>query len=80
VERSFKDPIIAVLGGTHLMTADGKLLGHVINVLDKQFSDILFYLNHCTGDDAIKVLANAFGERVNSFPAGAVVTFKDQLI
>jgi len=80
VERSFKDPIITVLGGTHLMTADGKLLGHVINVLDKQYSDILFYLNHCTGDDAIKVLANAFGKRVNSFPAGEVVTFKDQLI
>ena len=80
VERSFEDPIIAVLGGTHLMTADGKLLDHVINVLGEQYSDILFYLNHCTGGDAIKALANAFGKRVQPFPAGAVATFKDQLI
>jgi len=80
VECNFKDPITAVLGGTHLMTADGKLLNHVINVLDEQYSDLLFYLNHCTGDSAIKALANAFGERVNSFPAGAVVKFKSQPI
>jgi 7,8-dihydropterin-6-yl-methyl-4-(beta-D-ribofuranosyl)aminobenzene 5'-phosphate synthase len=79
VERNFEGPIIAVLGGTHLMTADGKLLDHVINVLDERYSDILFYLNHCTGDTAIKTLANAFGERVNTFLAGAVVTFEDQL-
>ncbi len=79
VERNFKGSITAVLGGTHLMTADGKLLDHVINVLDKRFPDLLFYLNHCTSDDAIKALANAFGERVNSFPAGAEVTFKDQM-
>jgi len=80
VERNFKGSITAVLGGTHLMTADGKLLDHVINVLDKRFPDLVFYLNHCTGDSAIKALANAFGKRVNAFPAGADVIFKDQLI
>ena len=78
VEENFEGPIIAVMGGTHLMTADGKLMNHVINVLDERYSDLLFYLNHCTGDDAIKALANAFGERVQPFPAGAVVTFNDQ--
>jgi metal-dependent hydrolase (beta-lactamase superfamily II) len=52
----------------------------VINVLDERYPDLMLYLNHCTGDDAIKALANAFGERVQPFPAGAVVTFKDQLI
>ncbi len=77
VERNFEGPIIAVLGGTHLMTADGKLLDYVINVLDERYSDLLFYLNHCTGDTAIKALANAFGDRVHTFPAGAVVTFKN---
>ncbi len=79
VERSFEEPITAVLGGTHLMTADGKLLDRVINVLDKRYSDLLLYPNHCTGDSAIKALVNAFGERVQPFHAGAVVTFKDQL-
>jgi len=53
VERNFKGSITAVLGGTHLMTADGKLLDHVINVLDKRYSGLVFYLNHCTGDTAI---------------------------
>jgi 7,8-dihydropterin-6-yl-methyl-4-(beta-D-ribofuranosyl)aminobenzene 5'-phosphate synthase len=77
VERNFEDPIIAVLGGTHLMTADGKLLDHVINVLEKRYSDLLLYPNHCTGSNAIKALAKAFGERVQPFPAGAVVTFGD---
>lgn len=80
VEEHFEGPIVAVMGGTHLMTADGKLLDHVISVLDERYTDILFYLNHCTGDDAIKALANAFNERVQPFPAGAVVTFKDSQI
>jgi len=78
VKENFKGPIITVMGGTHLMTADGRLMDHVINVLDERYSDLLFYLNHCTGDDAIKALGNAFGERVQPFPAGAVVTFNDQ--
>ncbi len=75
VERSFKDPIMAVLGGTHPMTAEGKLLDHVINVLDERYSDLLFHLNHCTGDDAIKALTKAFGGHVQHFPAGKTVTF-----
>ncbi len=75
VERSFEDPIMAVLGGTHLMTAEGKLLDHVINVLDERYSGLLFFPNHCTGDDAIKALTKAFGERVQPFPAGKTVTF-----
>jgi len=78
VEENFEGPIITVMGGTHLMTADGKLMDHVINVLDERYSDLLYYLNHCTGDDAIKALANAFSERVQPFPSGSVVTFKDQ--
>ena len=77
VEENFEGPIGAVMGGTHLMTADGKLMDYVTNVLDERYSDTFFYLNHCTGDDAIKSLANAFGERVQPFPAGAVVTFKE---
>jgi len=78
VEENFAGKIVTVMGGTHLMTADGRLLDHVINVLDERYSDLLFCLNHCTGDDAIKALANAFGERVQPFPAGAVATFNDQ--
>jgi len=77
VEQHFKGPIVAVIGGTHLMTADRKLLNHVIDVLEKNYPSLRLYLNHCTGDSAIKTLAMAFGERVHIFPAGSVVTFRD---
>ena len=77
VKNNFKGPIIAVLGGTHLVTADGKLMRHVINVLDERYPNVRFFLNHCTGESAIKAMANAFGERVQPLPAGAVATFKD---
>lgn len=77
VENNFDEPIVTVMGGMHLMTADGKLLDHVINVLEERYPDLVMYLNHCTGDKAEKALVKAFGERVRAFPAGAAATFKD---
>lgn len=77
VENNFDEPIVTVMGGMHLMTADGKLLDHVINVLEERYPDLMMYLNHCTGDKAEKALVKAFGERVRAFPAGAAATFKD---
>jgi metal-dependent hydrolase (beta-lactamase superfamily II) len=33
------------------------------------------YLNHCTGERAVIALANAFGDRVEPFPAGATLNW-----
>jgi len=77
VERKFKGPILAVLGGLHLLYAEDQYLEHVVDVLDKRFPDMSLYLNHCTGENAFKKLANAFGNRVKACPAGTIVNFND---
>lgn len=70
VKQNFKKPLLAVIGGTHLLTLDGPSLRHVINVLADQFPNMLYFLNHCTGEHAIKELKTVFGECVSAFPAG----------
>jgi 7,8-dihydropterin-6-yl-methyl-4-(beta-D-ribofuranosyl)aminobenzene 5'-phosphate synthase len=77
VQRQFKQPVRAVLGGTHLISADGSALRHVIEALDRDFPHTNYYLNHCSGADAIRQLRAAFGERVKEFPAGCIFEFGD---
>lgn len=77
VERKFGGPIIAVLGGLHLLYAEDQYLENVIQVLNERFPNISLYLNHCTGENAFRKLANAFGSRVKSCPAGTIVNLKD---
>lgn len=77
VERKFGGPIITVLGGLHLLYAEDQYLEHVIQVLNERFPNISLYLNHCTGENAFSKLANAFGSRVKSCPAGTIVNLKD---
>ena len=73
VRQTFKKPIKAVVGGTHLLAADGPTLRHVVAVLGEQFPGMTYFLNHCTGGTALQQLKEAFGERVTAFPAGATV-------
>ncbi len=75
VESVFNTPIIAILGGTHLVTADEFYLDHVIEVLHDRYKGLHFYLNHCTGKRAYQALRRVFSARVNAFPAGAMVRF-----
>ena len=77
IKEKFNQPIISVVGGTHLLNADKQYLSHVIEVLNEHFPPIDFYLNHCTGEDAIRVFQQAFANLVNPFPAGSVVEFND---
>lgn len=73
VKRDFKKPLRAVIGGTHLLLFDGHSLRHVIEVLDDQFPHTHYFLNHCTGEHAIKKLKKVFGVRVMACPAGTVI-------
>ncbi|HEY84498.1 MAG TPA: MBL fold metallo-hydrolase [Chloroflexi bacterium] len=75
VRQTFQRPIIAVLGGTHLVDADEIHLQRVTEVLRDRYASPRLYLNHCTGERAILALANAFGERVNPCPVGTTLTF-----
>ena len=77
VKRTFKSPIIAVLGGTHLVTADDEYIDHVIDVLNNRFEHIRLYPNHCTGKHTYERLSNAFGDRVKAYPAGTSMSFNN---
>jgi 7,8-dihydropterin-6-yl-methyl-4-(beta-D-ribofuranosyl)aminobenzene 5'-phosphate synthase len=73
VRRDFEKPVLAVFGGTHLLTLDGPSLRHVIAVLKDQFPQLHYFLNHCTGEYAIEEMKAVFGDRVTDFPAGSII-------
>lgn len=73
VERDFEKPLRAVIGGTHMLPYDGPSLRHIISVLDEEYPEIQYYLNHCTGEHAIKELRAVFGERVHACPGGITI-------
>jgi 7,8-dihydropterin-6-yl-methyl-4-(beta-D-ribofuranosyl)aminobenzene 5'-phosphate synthase len=70
VQELFEQPIVTVIGGTHLIDADAAHLQHVIEMLRGVYGSPRLFLNHCTGERAHIALTSAFGDRVNLFPAG----------
>jgi len=74
VRRAFGRDPVAVLGGTHLISADERHLRRLVEVL-RRLGPPALYLNHCTGQAAYVVLAQAFGDRVAPCPAGTVLEF-----
>jgi 7,8-dihydropterin-6-yl-methyl-4-(beta-D-ribofuranosyl)aminobenzene 5'-phosphate synthase len=76
VQRMFQRQIIAILGGTHLESAEGAALQHVVDVLRQAYGPLHLYPNHCTGERAYVALASAFGEQVHPCPAGTSLTFE----
>ena len=59
------------------MSADGHSLIHVVEMLNDHFPNTNFFVNHCTGDDAYRTLAKAFGSRVVACPAGTVLDINE---
>ncbi|MBC7236814.1 MAG: MBL fold metallo-hydrolase [Chloroflexi bacterium] len=70
-------PLRAIVGGTHLVTADDTEIGAVIAALHQEGLPQL-YLNHCTGNKALFALQQAFGDLVRPCPAGTVLEFPDE--
>ena len=73
-QRHFGKAPVAVLGGTHLLRADGMHLSRLVEVLREMGSPVL-HLNHCTGQAAFMALAKVFGDRVSPCPAGTHLGF-----
>ncbi len=73
VRQAFQSPIVAIIGGAHLVDADATHLRQVIQVLREVYGSPRLHLNHCTGERAVIALTNAFGDRVKPFPAGTVL-------
>ena len=76
VQHAFREPIVTIIGGTHLGTMDGDTMDHIIAVLKQRFTVQPNYcLNHCSGENARLALKKAFNERVEAFPAGTTLIF-----
>jgi 7,8-dihydropterin-6-yl-methyl-4-(beta-D-ribofuranosyl)aminobenzene 5'-phosphate synthase len=77
IKRLFTGDILAIFGGTHLVSATPEMLATTVErlaTLGKQGAPRL-YLNHCTSESALLALTQAFGDRVRSCPAGTMATF-----
>jgi 7,8-dihydropterin-6-yl-methyl-4-(beta-D-ribofuranosyl)aminobenzene 5'-phosphate synthase len=77
VRQHFEGDIIAVAGGTHLVSATGDMLRQAVDVLRNTYHTPRIYPCHCSGQPAYLALAGAFGgEMVQPCPAGSVLTFE----
>jgi 7,8-dihydropterin-6-yl-methyl-4-(beta-D-ribofuranosyl)aminobenzene 5'-phosphate synthase len=76
VQRVFKRPVVAIVGGLHLISATAGYLQHVGQVLVETESVKRVYPNHCTGEAAFIALTLTLGPSVvSACPAGTVVEF-----
>jgi len=75
-EKLFGGPFIAVLGGTHLISATDETLDHVANVFQERYPNCGFYLNHCSGKHTIERFDEKLPGRVKPFYVGSVVEFE----
>ena len=77
VQNKFSENITAIVGGTHLVSADEATLAHAIRVLTDYCGGSIprFYPNHCTGVRAFYSLRQAYGDNVQPCPAGTVLSF-----
>ncbi len=76
VRRCFSRRVLAILGGTHLVSAKDEILSDAVSALEEYCgSPPRLYPNHCTGENALYALRQAYGEQVQPCPAGTVVSF-----
>lgn len=73
--RTFDGQIQAVLGGAHLLDLGEEKIEYIISILREEYGSPRLYLNHCTGDRALRALRHAFPDRVVPCPAGMKVAF-----
>ncbi len=67
-------PILAVVGGFHMIQEKERSVREVANVLlSMEIPEV--YTGHCTGDDAVAVLEDVLGERLHRLYSGLVMTF-----
>ncbi len=75
VRNTFQKPIRTVIGGIHLMSADRIKIDQVSRMIHQDFANMTLHVNHCTGEEAFKMLRTAHPEKVLLFPAGQSLQF-----
>lgn len=78
VERTFRRPVVAIIGGTHLISADADHLERLRQKMLEMESVRTIYLNHCSGETAFFTLLMALGTGVvHSCPAGTRIDLEE---
>jgi 7,8-dihydropterin-6-yl-methyl-4-(beta-D-ribofuranosyl)aminobenzene 5'-phosphate synthase len=75
IEETFQQPVQTVIGGSHLVSFQNNDLDHVIEIIREKYPDTQFYLNHCTGANAIQRLQEKLDNHVEEFLPGKWLTF-----
>jgi len=73
VENQFSQTPVIVMGGLHLASAEPSIVETLMEALAERGAPQL-YPNHCTGEEALIALTNAFPGKVHPFPAGSTLT------
>jgi len=76
VRQYFSEQLQTIIGGIHLISAKPDDIEHVIDVLQREYPAVNFYLNHCTGDAALSRFAEVFKDRVFECPVGTILEFQ----
>lgn len=70
-------PVRTVLGGFHLLDAEGNEdfeneseLGEMAADLHSRYPDVVFYTGHCTGDKAFMAMKKVLEDKLNQFNCG----------
>jgi 7,8-dihydropterin-6-yl-methyl-4-(beta-D-ribofuranosyl)aminobenzene 5'-phosphate synthase len=74
VRERYDEPLLAIIGGTHLGRAKKAELKAIVRLVETEKVPKL-YLNHCTGENAIFHFKKALGDRVERCPAGTIIEF-----
>ncbi len=79
VRRHWQQPIIAVAGGTHLVSADAGTLESIACTLAEWGTLRRLYLNHCSGEEAYYILRRRLSSDViRPCPAGTVLDWSER--
>jgi len=57
------------------MPAEMPMIRKVISTLKEMAPKARYWLNHCTGNNALEAFASAFGEQAHHFKAGESISF-----
>lgn len=78
VEQAFQRLVVAIIGGTHLISADADHLERVRQKMLEMESVRHIYLNHCSGEAAFFTLMMTLGPGVvHSCPAGTQIDLEE---
>ena len=62
IQKRSKKKICGIVGGTHLVEADESRLKKTIVAL-KEINIEFIAVSHCTGDENLEIIKNAFGKK-----------------